>query len=113
MATQSKNSIINAIFGLRDNRNIPGVVRVVANPENTVIDVSFDNRKYIGRLRLEWKGDKYAVYLMDKDEGKVINSDYVAAKGVYLLIKTASDARKFIKWYELLTQLAALRRTRS
>lgn len=113
MATRSKNPIVKAILSLRNNRNIDGVVRVVVNEQETVVDISYDNRKYIGRLRLEWKGDKFAVYLMDKSEGKVINSDYVAAKGVYLLIETAADARKFIKWYELTTQLAALGRTRT
>lgn len=112
MATQSKNAIVKIILAMRNSRNISGAVRITPNNDETVIDISYDSRKYIGRLRLEWKGDKFAVYLMDKREGKVINSTYSAAKGVYLLINTAADARKFVKWYELLTQLAALGRTR-
>lgn len=112
MATRSKNSIVKAILSLRTNKNIPGTVRVKANEDDSVIDINFDGRKYIGRVRLEWHGDRFAVYLVDKHEGK-IGSDIAHKKQVYLLIKTAGDAKKFIKWYELTTQLAALARTRA
>lgn len=113
MATRSKNSIVRIIKTLRDNHNIAGDVRVKISEDESVIDISYDNRKYIGRLRLEWHRDRFAVYLADKDEGKVAINEHSHSKSVYLLIKTAPDARKFVKWYEITTQLAALARTRT
>lgn len=112
MSTKSKNAIVRIVKALRDSLNITGTVRVKVSEDENVIDISFDNRKYIGRLRLEWKADRFAVYLMDK-EGKVDISEDHATKSVYLNLKTAADARKFVKWYELTTQLAALGRNRS
>lgn len=113
MSIKSKNAIVRIVKELRDSKNITGTIRVKVSDDENTIDVSFDNRKYIGRLRLEWKSDRFAVYLMDKAEGKVDISEDHATKSVYLNVKTASDARKFVKWYELTTQLAALGRNRS
>lgn len=113
MATRSKNAIVRIIKSLRDNPNISGVVNVKSNDDDSIIDINFDNRKYIGRLRLEWQRDRYAVYLMDKAQGKLDISELHATKSVYLLIKTAPDARKFVKWYEIITELAALARNRT
>lgn len=113
MASQSKNFIVRQIRTLRNNQNIPGVARVKFNDDETVCDIHLDGRKYIGRMRLEWHGDRFTVYLVDKEVGKVVTGDYSHAKGAYLSIKTAADARLFTKWYELTAQLAAMKRTRA
>lgn len=112
MTIRSKNSIIKTIRALAESNDVDGVVRVVVSEDENSIDISFDNRKYIGRLNLRWTGTCFYVYLMDKAEGKVGGSTYIAAKSVYLTIKDSAGARKFVKWYELTTQLAAMRRPR-
>lgn len=109
----SKKAIAATIEALVDNLNIKGTVRVKASPDKSVIDISFDNRKYIGRVRLELQEDKYLVYLMDKANGKISSSDKHASKSAYMEIKNKAEAVLFVKWYVIITQLAALKRTRA
>ncbi len=111
MATRSKNFIIKALLSLKDNKNIKGKVNVDVSEDGKTIDISWGTRKYVGRVELRWRHNRFIVYLMDKDEGRMIPSDKSWAKQAYLVICDTPDARKFIKWYELTTQLAALTRT--
>jgi hypothetical protein len=106
-------AIANAIQTLVDHPKINGTVRVVTKLDKSQIDISFDNRKYIGRIRLELQEDKYLVYLMDKANGKISTSDKHASKSAYMEIKNKAEATLFVKWYILLTQLAALKRNRA
>ena len=113
MNARIKNNIVKHILGLRDSINITGTVGVKSYADDTVIDINYDNRKYIGRVRLLWCDDRFIVYMMDKAEGKIESSKLKNSKSAYLLIKSTADAKKFVKWYELTTQLAALARTRA
>jgi hypothetical protein len=113
MATTSKNAIVAVLTKLRHSEDIPGIARVRLLDNNDVIEINFDERKYIGRVRLEWAGDRYTVYMVDKDSGKIKSTTAPNTKHAYLSIKTAADARKFNKWYILTTQLAAMSRPRS
>lgn len=113
MHPSSQKAIVAAIEGLTSNAKVSGVVRITGNVNRTRIDITYDNRKYIGRLRLELQGDKYLVYMMDKAEGKIAASDTHSSKSAYLEIKNVAEARLFVKWFILLTQLVALKRNRS
>ena len=98
MHPSSQKAVIDAIQRMTCDRNITGTVRVKVSPSSARIDIDFDNRKYIGRLRLQLQGDKYIVYMMDKDEGKIMSSAAASTKSAYLEIKNAADARLFVKW---------------
>lgn len=114
MHASTKKAIVKVIQGLEENFDIKGKVKVVVSDlTKKRIDISYDNRKYIGRLRLELQDDKYVVYLMDKEQGKIASSDAHAAKSAYLVIDSIASARLFCKWYVILTQLAAMKRNRS
>lgn len=109
----SQKAIIETIQRLAPNIKIKGTVRVTVNKSQTRIDISYDNRKYIGRLRLQLLDDKYLVYFMDKTEGKIAVSDNHSSKSAYMEIKNKADAVLFAKWYVILTQLATLKRNRA
>jgi hypothetical protein len=113
MHLNSQKAIITRIQRLEANVKIDGDVRVTVSKNKNRIDISYDNRKYIGRLRLELQVDKFLVYLMDKANGKISGSTKHSSKSAYMEIKTISDAVAFVKWYVLTTQLAALSRTRT
>lgn len=113
MHHKSHRAIVDAIQAMAGNFDIKGTVRVNTNVNETRIDISLDNRKYIGRVRLELQGDKFLIYLMDKTNGKIATSDQHSAKSAYLEIKNKKEAALFIKWYILLSQLTALKRTRT
>jgi hypothetical protein len=113
MHHKSHRAIVDTVQALVSNFDIKGTVRVNTNAAETRIDISLDNRKYIGRVRLELSGDKFLVYLMDKTNGKIATSDQHSAKSAYLEIKNKKEADLFVKWYVIITQLSALRRTRA
>ena len=113
MHASSQKAIIDGLKRLENNNKIKGVVRVTVNKTQTRIDIQYDRRKYIGRLRLELQDDKYLVYLMDKDEGKISSSDLRSSKSAYMELKNRFDIVKFERWYVLLTELAALKRNRT
>lgn len=112
MSTRSLQPIIDIILSLIDHKDVDGDVNIESGKKVTTLKIDFDKRKYIGRMKLVWKRDHYDVYLTDKVTGKIKASKLPFSKSVYFRIETAADARKFVKMYILITQLAALRRTR-
>lgn len=113
MVTRTHQAINKIITDMRNNIKFDGIVRVVVSKDESVLNISFDNRKYIGRLDLEWKKDHYDVYFVDRNNGKIKSSEAHASKSVYMRIDTVADARKFVKLYMLITQLAAMGRNRT
>lgn len=110
MHPSSQRAVIATLVRLSSTLLIKGNVRVNVSTGQNKIDISYDNRKYIGRIRLELQGDKYLVYMMDKAEGKIATSDNHASKSAYMEITNNADAKLFVKWYILTTKLAAMKK---
>lgn len=113
MHANTQKAIIAHIQRLEANVKIKGTVKVVVNKNNNRIDISYDNRKYIGRLRFQLQDDRFVGYFMDKDEGKIASSEARSSKSAYLAIESVAQARDFVKMYILLTGLAAMKRNRA
>lgn len=106
MNVKSQNAIIKALSAMPHSLRMIGAVKVVINNKN--IDISFDGRKCIGRVRLELQDNKYIVYFMKK-EGDVL---VPTTAGAYMAINDVSEAKLFVKWYEITIKLAAMKRPR-
>lgn len=111
MHGNSKKAIINAIQGLNAAVGINHDISVKVSEDGNTIDIAMDRRRYIGRVRMIMMNDKYVAYLIDREEGKIKGSKKSRARAVYMVINDHSDAKKFVKWYVLLTQLAAMKRS--
>jgi hypothetical protein len=110
MHARTQAAIIALIESLANfNPKIKGKIQVKhSKNKKTTIDLSFDRRKFIGRMQVVFQDGKFLVHLADKTEGRVASSDKPSSKSAYLEIATRSDAVKFVKMYTLLVQLAAL-----
>src|SRR5690606_26169244 len=104
--------IIKTLLKLHKTEELSGAVHVVVSQDEKEINIDYDHRKFIGRMALHWKGDHFLVYFADKATGIVTHADYSAAKSSYFRINNVKDARKFVKMYILMIELAALGRTR-
>lgn len=106
MNVKSQNAIIKIISAMPHDLRMVGEVKVVIN--NNKIDISFDGRKCIGRLRLELQNDKYVAYFMKKEGNHLVYT----TTGAYMAVEDAAEAKLFVKWYVLTMKLAAMKRPR-
>lgn len=111
MHARTQAAIIAIIESLREfNPKIFGTIQVKISKNKKKIDLSYDRRKFIGRMQIVFQDGKFLVHLMDKSEGRVASSDKPSSKSAYLEISHRHEAVKFVKMYSLLVQLAALSR---
>lgn len=109
----SQKAILNQLEAMPGKLRMATSVKVKISDSKKVIDITYDNRKYIGRLQLVLQGDKYLVYFMDKENGKITSTDAHSSKSAYLEINDVKQAKEFVRWYGLLLGLVTMKRTRA
>jgi len=94
-------SLFKRINEALDKANVEGDFKVTKSPKVTIIRIAPKRATGIPTIVIQKKVDNMIVYLLDRFDVKTVG---------IMSIRNADDAKKFVKWYMLMLDLAAFRR---